>query len=500
MKFPQTKSFLNSMATRLLAVLVVITAMALAAFAQATSRSLAPIPESVGLNIEQCANGPVTAPILCNVASANDGYTRGNLVASKSHYLEGDSVPIRILLEGITTGTSYTITVGYDYTKGGLYATDYLTSFDRTEMRPGNNPCVGVTACGAEQLFPITPDPQVAAGYDGISMTADDITQIGGSISCFGCTITAISVPTFVSDTSGDSSKFVTITFTAQQSNVVIAYGSHISTRQDWGVGHSAIFISGSPYHNFVSATSIPDTNNGNRDLQLSAEAVIAPATVKIVKLVNTLDPLPVGCTAGDPCDPRFRSTFVFGFTNPDLRFDGDGSFTLVDSDPAQLGGGFVSKGGITAFGAANTITVTESQVIGGRFTLTSLVCSGGGANTTTSGPTATIVLDEGEDVVCTFTNGENVVTAAPASISGRVLDSNNKGIARAYVTVLDAATGEMRFTRTNLRGWYTFEGLDTASFYAVSVNAKGYTFSSPTQFYTLNDNLADVDFIANPF
>lgn len=492
MKFPQTNFF----STKLLGVLIIVTVTALGTLAQ-SSRGLAPVPESVGLDIEQCANGPLDMPNPCNTSGANQGYGRGNLVPSKSHYREGDFVPIRVVITGITTGVEYTITVGFDFTKGGKYATDYLGNYNQTES-VNNNPCVDVAGCDLSDFvvdnYPI--DPQVTAGFPGPG--GHPITQIPGNITCFGCSAISVGDPTVASPTTGDSSKFVTITFTAKagEPNIVIAYGSHISTRTDWGNLNSAINISGSPYHNFVSATSIPDTNNGNRDLQLSAEAVIFPAEVRIVKLVNNLD-------------GTFSSTFVFSFSNPDMRLDADGMFTLVDSDPTAGGGGSISKADITAFGGTNSITVTESQILGSppRYSLTSLVCvsdprggTGTDNNTVSLGTrTATIVLEEGELVTCTFTNGENIITAAPANVSGRILNADGNGIPRAIVTILDVATNQMRFTRTDMRGQYMFEGLDTAAFYALSVNAKGYTFASNTQFFTLNDNLTDVDFVANP-
>src|SRR6185436_10590604 len=47
--------------------------------------------------------------------------------------------------------------------------------------------------------------------------------------------------------------------------------------------------------------------------------------------------------------------------------------------------------------------TVTEAAV--GGWSLTNLVCTGGGANTSTAGSVATIGLDAGENVICTYTN-----------------------------------------------------------------------------------------------
>jgi hypothetical protein len=53
------------------------------------------------------------------------------------------------------------------------------------------------------------------------------------------------------------------------------------------------------------------------------------------------------------------------------------------------------------------TYTVEEVNVPAG-WELTDLTCTGGGTNTTTEGDTATIGLDPGESVVCTFTNTED--------------------------------------------------------------------------------------------
>ena len=105
-------------------------------------------------------------------------------------------------------------------------------------------------------------------------------------------------------------------------------------------------------------------------------------ATLQVVKVT---DP------ASDPQDFDFDLT---GSGVPaDLDLDTDGanatlpsqqSFTL---NASQLG----------------TKTVTESEAAG--WTLTNLQCTGGGANTSTAVSTATVGVDAGESVVCTFTN-----------------------------------------------------------------------------------------------
>ena len=87
----------------------------------------------------------------------------------------------------------------------------------------------------------------------------------------------------------------------------------------------------------------------------------------------------------------------------------GDGTFTFTGS--TGLPGSFTitttSGAGTQTFSnltTPGTYTVTESAPPAG-WTFTSLTCTDPTGNTTISGPTATIVLDPGETVTCTFTN-----------------------------------------------------------------------------------------------
>jgi hypothetical protein len=270
----------------------------------------------------------------------------------------------------------------------------------------------------------------------------------------------------------------------------VIAYGSHISTRTDWGLNNSAISISGSPYHNFV--VDFPGANSGNRDLQLGADAVIFPGQIKIIKCVTTL---------GAP--PGTTSTFEFDFLSVRL-----GNFTLVDNVELCAEGGTASTTytGLTAFGAANSYIVQEADYAP-NWTLAGLVCveDPGGVpqtdNTTVNlgTRTATIILEEGELVTCTFSNTQLQPTAAPASVSGRVLDSFGSGISGARLTISDAQTGATWSTLTNPFGYYTLEGPEAGNFYIMTVSHKRYTFASDTRTFTLNEDLTDFDWVANP-
>jgi hypothetical protein len=135
-------------------------------------------------NLDTCANGPTTAPVQCTGAN----WENGNLNGTKSHYFEGDSVPYRTVFDGLIIGNTYTVKIQYDTTQGGKHALDYLTSFDRTEPTPGNNPCTQkqggsiVNICNPLSFVTtaIPVDPNVSAGQDGVP-SGDDITQIPGS-------------------------------------------------------------------------------------------------------------------------------------------------------------------------------------------------------------------------------------------------------------------------------------------------------------------------------
>src|SRR5436190_14134213 len=69
-------------------------------------------------NLDQCANGLVYAPVPCS----GTGWINGNTNESKSHWFEGDSIAYRLLLANLAPGSSHTVTIEWDTTKGGAHA------------------------------------------------------------------------------------------------------------------------------------------------------------------------------------------------------------------------------------------------------------------------------------------------------------------------------------------------------------------------------------------
>ena len=91
--------------------------------------------------------------------------------------------------------------------------------------------------------------------------------------------------------------------------NPVLAWGGHISTRADWGQDNSAVAISGSPYHMRLIDL---DGSGGNQDRSLSADAVIFPGSITIIK--NAI-----------PDDPQdFSFTTTGGLTPSTFALDDD--------------------------------------------------------------------------------------------------------------------------------------------------------------------------------
>jgi len=318
-------------------------------------------------DLDQCANQP--APSSPTDGCDPDLWVNGNLGASKSTYREGDSIPYRMRFDNLSLG-SHDVIIEWDTTKAGKHAIDYLTTWNRTVADA--DPCVGVSGCSTSTTFAIPADPQVT----GAGVTPDP-----GNFTIFGGTVTAVSAYSYPDGAgfAGDKTARLTITFTADVANPVLAWGGHIASRQDWGLNGSAVAISGSPYHMRLIDL---DGAGGNQDRSLSEQAVIFPASITIIKQAT----------------PEGSTSFSFTASPAPLA-----NFNLVDDGTSANTKVF---SGITSFG---TYAVTES--LPGGWQLDNRACqttSQNGGSTSNSGSFGvSIVLKEGENVSCTFSNSE---------------------------------------------------------------------------------------------
>ena len=293
-----------------------------------------------GADIEQCRNGTFAAPELCT----GSAWETGNAGFSNSHYREGDSVPFRAKLINLATSGSHTLVIEYDTIDSASHAYDYLTSFDRTETTAA--PCPGILPCDGGSAFPIPVDP-------AITFANSSSTQAPGAISIWNGTITNIAYG------SGDAAgkRSVTVTFTAANSTVLLAWGGHIASQIDWGAGNSAGSISGSPYH--MRLLDLDNDGLGNMDRSLSAAAVapvpatftteVSASSITLGQSVTDLATLagPRGTASG---------TVSFFVCGPDF----------VSNPDCSTGGSAVGSAAVSSAGTATSAAYTPTQA--GRY------------------------------------------------------------------------------------------------------------------------------------
>ncbi len=89
--------------------------------------------------------------------------------------------------------------------------------------------------------------------------------------------------------------------------------------------------------------------------------------------------------------------------------------------------------------------------------------------------------------------------TAAEATLSGRVMTADGRGIKNAYLVVTGNSLVSPKRVITGPFGYYSFEGLDAGETYVVTVVSKRFTFATPSRVVTLNDSLDGFNFIADP-
>lgn len=366
---------------------------------------------------------------------------------------------------------------------------DAKTKVENSDLAPewtstwtGPFDCAAVNASTATELAHITTDNQLRLDYSPPGIT-DTVTFTSASGSkprtLVGIADTANTV------TTDNLSSGTSLTWSSTKAIGAVLVGgvdSHGSTQNRiyWmpegvALGHQ---FSGSGF-----------TNANGSYITKVAFCYHQPATVTIIKSVTT-------ATNGS------ASTAAFGFTSTNL---GPATFSLVDNNVTGPDRNITAN--LYAFAKWNqSIAVTENSIT--NWTLADITCVEQDTvpnqtqyPTTTNflTRTATIRLEEGESVTCTYSNTQLTPTAAPASVSGRVMNEDGIGIRGVSVTLWDISSGEIRTASTNSFGNYTFADLPTEDFYVLSVSSKRLSFAVDTRSFTLTDDLAGMDFVASP-
>ena len=220
------------------------------------------------------------------------GVENGKRNGQKAHYNEGDLIPNRTRITGLTAGTVYRATFGYDVTHGGGHAIDYITSNNRIAeiVNPCRNdgaladdvsPCsVGTPGTIPAPLGDLSGGTQPA---DVAKSSFDSVVNIEGTqqVSIFNGNISLVERLTEGDLSLAQSESTFRVTFTAGAATTVLSWGGHIARAFDWAnFGGSATTISGSPFHTRTKSLDVQQGNGfkainiGNQDRALASSAV----------------------------------------------------------------------------------------------------------------------------------------------------------------------------------------------------------------------------------
>lgn len=261
----------------------------------------------ISSSLTQCANDPDNSGLIemCQ-------WITGALVTNNSLYAESDGVPQRWLFEynSGATAQEHTATFQYTFTKGSVYAYDFLNSVDHSmplslinpcgDLPPFANPddCVnafmsGVAANGS--LIPLPSDP-----FDAVSLREHPPVRylhfgcIKEGTSSAGCDVSNVTIdtPVHIPNTNcfqncGDSDAQVTVHFwtNGNSANNLIGmwFSAQLADSQDpdgagpaigWGTGYGAASAAGSSFH--VKLISIDGNAVGGEDDQINSDVISA--------------------------------------------------------------------------------------------------------------------------------------------------------------------------------------------------------------------------------
>lgn len=324
-------------------------------------------PPSVDL--DQCRNGSAASHQDC----IDGNWGNGNAGSSNSHYVEGESIPYRIVMENLPTSGPITLVLGYDNNNSSKHAIDYLTQYDRTDVNV--DPIHDIAAAsGVPSTFAIPAPSSVGSPVTSQPTTSFNALPAGERVmSIWNASISDIHYTSQGNLTATQSETTISITFTPNDPTVVMSWGGHIGSRLDWGVGLSAGGIKGSPYHIRLNSWGPNLPNLGNTDRSLSANAIVVPATIIVQKQT-----VPDG------------STQSFAFSGSVNGSIGDGQSLSSTVQPG-------------------TYTVTEDSTT--DWTLTDLVCDDDDSTVNINTRTTTFNVAEGENVTCVYTNTRDTGT-----------------------------------------------------------------------------------------
>jgi len=207
------------------------------------------------------------------VESGSCDYTTGSVNQQTGYYFEGDGVPVTMVLEGVPTGEPYTIVIGFDHkdSKANKWAYDFPADYDLTVDDAASNPCNSGSAPDGCSL------PRADAQFvpfNLIETESPGAENAFASLSMLGRTNLAVwgaeaFAPGYEVDVVRDDDRYssFSVTFTPEETTVVLAFSGHLASEIYYGEGQGAGSISGAPiHHRWISDDG---ASPGNKELPL---------------------------------------------------------------------------------------------------------------------------------------------------------------------------------------------------------------------------------------
>ncbi|MBW6490390.1 MAG: hypothetical protein K0B15_04240, partial [Lentimicrobium sp.] len=319
-------------------------------------------------SLSQIRNGRYDAPL----SPAN--WVNGNVNQQQAHMVEGYSVPYRVVMTNMLIGETVTITLEYDTKHSCANAIDFITGYDNLEPHD-------IWGHPAEVINPVLEFPQYTMGSEAqiiIDAPTNEPTNgffnnfMGDNpdlnyMSIWGATVDADAFNYVTEGPIGPdvciASTSFSVTFTVTDETVVLAWGGHIATWQDWELVNetSAGGINGSPYHTRIITWDVPGGNLGNQDRSMQAAVVLryftcefevgSPVCINTQVTAQNLDYVDV---------PEIPNTYEWEIINqegtnatpltgtgPNFQFNTGstgGTLTLVHTVSMPYGNGFISQ------------------------------------------------------------------------------------------------------------------------------------------------------------
>ena len=137
-------------------------------------------------------------------------------------------------------------------------------------------------------------------------------------------------------------------------------------------------------------------------------------------------------------------------------------------------------------------------------YRLADLIPAGTGWDLSTNTSSSALGISENNVIVGTGVfNGQThayaMVPVANLSLGGQILTADGAGIRNASVTISGGNLPSPVTVTTGSFGYYNFQGLQSGLTYTVTVSTKKYGLTQPTRMTTLQSNVIDFNFVAEP-